>query len=65
MGGLASHKSGVATALCALTAGLASTGPEVFLTLLKQELQMTLWIIVALLLLQRLMQPDRFASVEH
>ena len=53
-------KSGVATTLCALTAGLASTGPEVFLTLLKQELQMTLWIIVALLLLQRLMQPDRF-----
>ena len=53
-------KSGVATALCALTAGLASTGPEVFLTLLKQELQMTLWILVALLLLQRLMQPDRF-----
>jgi hypothetical protein len=51
---------GVATALCALTAGLASTGPEVFLTLLKQELQMTLWIIVALLLLQRLMQPDRY-----
>jgi hypothetical protein len=53
-------RSGVATVLCVLTAGLASTGPEVFLTLLKQELQMTLWIIVALLLLQRLMQPDRF-----
>ena len=39
---------------------LSFTGREVFLTLLKQELQMTLCIIVALLLLQRLMQPDRF-----
>jgi hypothetical protein len=53
-------RSGTATALCALTAGLASTGPEVFLTLLKQELQMTLWLLVALLVLQRLVRPDRF-----
>jgi hypothetical protein len=51
-------KSGAATALCALTAGLASTGPEVFLTLLKQELHMTLWLLVALLLVQRLLRPD-------
>jgi hypothetical protein len=50
-------KSGAATALCTLTAGLASTGPEVFLTLLKQELHMTLWLLVALLLLQRLLRP--------
>src|SRR6516225_7088712 len=34
-------RSTLATALAVLTAGLASTGPEVFLTLLKQELQMT------------------------
>ena len=51
-------KSGAATALCTLTAGLASTGPEVFLTLLKQELHMTLWLLVALLLVQRLLRPD-------
>ena len=51
--------SGTATTLCALTVGFASTGPEVFLTLLKQELQMTLWLLVALLAVQRLLQLDR------
>jgi hypothetical protein len=52
-------KSAAATALCTLTAGFASTGPEVFLTLFKNELQMTLWLLVALLLVQRLMQTGR------
>ena len=52
-------RSGAATALCMLTAGFASTGPEVFLTLLKNELQMTLWLLVALLLVQRVMRTER------
>ena len=51
-------RAGVATAFCILTAGLASTGPEVFLTLFKQELPMTLWVLVALLLVLHLMRPD-------
>jgi hypothetical protein len=53
-----STRAGVATVLCIFTAGLASTGPEVFLTLLKQELPMTLWILVALLMIVRLMRLD-------
>jgi hypothetical protein len=53
-------RSRAATVLCTLTAGFASTGPEVFLTLLKDELQMTLWLLVALLLVQVLMQTERF-----
>jgi hypothetical protein len=53
-------RSGVATVLCALTAGFASTGPEVFLTLFKHELQMTLWLLVALLLVQDLMRTEGF-----
>jgi hypothetical protein len=53
-----STRAGVATALCIFTAGFASTGPEVFLTLLKQELPMTLWMLVALLLVVRLTRLD-------
>jgi hypothetical protein len=53
-----STRAGIATALCILTAGLASTGPEVFLTLFKQELPMTLWVLIALLLVLHLMRPD-------
>jgi hypothetical protein len=53
-----STRAGVATAFCILTAGFASTGPEVFLTLFKQELPMTLWVLVALLLVLHLMRPD-------
>ena len=46
--------------LCTLTAGFASTGPEVFLTLFKDELQTTLWLLVALLLVQGLLRTERF-----
>jgi hypothetical protein len=53
-------RSGAATVLCTLTSGFASTGPEVFLTLFKHELQMTLWLLVALVLVQNLMRTERF-----
>ena len=52
-------RSAVAAVLCTLTAGFASTGPEVFLTLFKHELPMTLWLLVALLLVQDLMRTER------
>jgi hypothetical protein len=53
-------RSEAATLLCTLTAGFASTGPEVFLTLFKDELQMTLWLLVAVLLVQGLMRTEQF-----
>ena len=56
-------RSAAATVLCTLTAGFASTGPEVFLTLFKHELQMTLWLLVALLLVQDLMRSERFRCI--
>jgi hypothetical protein len=52
-------RSWAAAVLCTLTGGFASTGPEVFLTLFKDELQTTLWLLVALLLVQGLMRPER------
>ena len=52
-------RSRLATTLAVLTAGFASTGPEVFLTLLKLELPMMLWLLISLLLLQRLLRADR------
>ncbi len=52
-------RSRLAATLAILTAGFASTGPEVFLTLLKLELPMMLWLLVSLLLVQRLLRPDQ------
>jgi len=50
-------RAGVATAFCILTAGLAFTGPG-YLPCSKQKLPMTLWVLVALLLVLHLMRPD-------
>ena len=57
-------RSATITCLAALAVGFASTGPEVFLTLFKLELPMTLWVLVALLVLQRLLTagPGRFGA---
>jgi hypothetical protein len=49
-------KSGIVALIASLVAALASTGPEVFLTLLKQELPMMLAIILALLIVQRMLE---------
>jgi hypothetical protein len=52
-------RSRLPTTLAILTAGFASTGPEVFLTLMKLELPMMLWLLISVLLLQRLLRADR------
>ncbi len=59
-----STRSAVVTCLLVLTVGFASSGPEVFLTLFKLELPMTLWVLVALLGLQRVLTagPGRFGA---
>jgi hypothetical protein len=59
-----STRSATVTCLLVLTVGFASTGPEVFLTLFKLELPMTLWMLLALLALQRLLTegPGRFGA---
>src|SRR5262249_50173310 len=49
-------QSRLATSLAILTTGFASTGPEVFLTLMKLELPMMLWLLISILLVQRLLR---------
>ncbi|MBW4091472.1 MAG: hypothetical protein HIU82_10230 [Proteobacteria bacterium] len=52
-------RSRLAITLAVLTVGFASTGPEVFLTLMKLELPMMLWLLISLVLLQQLLQGAR------